>query len=213
MTTTIATTNTANPARTWRRLAGAALIAWPLMHFGGFVTSPPGETHEPAVFREHATLVQISAVLLHYSAVLIVAVVLGMAYLLYDRMPRLAVGAAIVGVLAAVNGSGLLMMDFYDLALAETIPDAQAVAVTGQAAAYGGFVYGFLLPAFLLHPVLIGLTVALVRAGLARWWQPVLLVGGLALPFLVADQPAAVQALGAVLILGALAPTAVRVLR
>lgn len=46
--------------RGWPRAAGAALIAWPTLHFLGFLTSPPGETHEPPLYREHATLVQVS---------------------------------------------------------------------------------------------------------------------------------------------------------
>jgi len=199
--------------RGWPRAAGAALIAWPTLHFLGFLTSPPGETHEPPLYREHATLVQVSAVILHYSAILIVPVVLALAYLLHQRMPRLAAVTGIVGVFAAVNGSALLLTDFYDLALATSLPDAQAVAITDLANGYPGVLYGFLLPAFLVHPVLIVLTSALVRTGQARWWTLVLLIAGLAVPFVTTGQPPIVQSVGPLLIFAALAPLGVRLLR
>jgi len=199
--------------RFWRVVAGLALIGWPVLHFLGFLTSPPGETHEPPVFREHATLVQASAVFLHYGAVLLAPVVLGLAYLLHDRMPRLAALAGLLGAVAAINGSGLLMMDFYDLALAESVPDDQAVAIMNLAGGYAGVLYGFLLPAFLVHPALVVLTAALARTGRARWWQPVLLVAGLALPFVAASAAPVVQSAGALLIAAALMPLGVRLLR
>ncbi|GAA1860480.1 hypothetical protein [Asanoa iriomotensis] len=197
----------------WRVVAGLALVAWPLLHLAGFLTSPPGETHEPDLYREHAALVQVSAVILHYSAILIVPVVLALAHLLRARMPRLAVVAGLVGALAAVNGSALLLTDFYDLALAHSLPDAQAVAVTELANGYPGVLYGFLLPAFLVHPALIVLAVALTRTGDLRWWQLTLLVAGLVIPFLTTGQAPVVQSVGPVLILAALAPLGLRVLR
>ncbi|MFC0528954.1 hypothetical protein [Phytohabitans kaempferiae] len=200
-------------SRYWRPLAGLALIGWPCLHFLGFLTSPPGETHEPPIFREHATLVQLSAIFLHYGAILIVPVVLGLAYLLHDRMPRLAVIAGLVGAFAAINGSALLLGDFYDLALAESVADEQAVAVSDRAWSYAGVVYGFLLPGFLVHPALIVLTTALAKAGRVGWWQPVLLVTGLVLPFLVASQAPIVQSVGPLLVAAALVPIGVRLLR
>lgn len=210
MTTT--TTAAFSTRRFWIRAGALSLILWPIVHFSGFITSPPGQTHEPAVFREHATLVQVSGVLLHYGAILLVGVVLTLAWLVRDRTPRLSAIAGLVGALAAVNGSGLLVSDFYDLALAFTVPDAQAVAVTDTAQGYAGILYGFLLPGFLLHPALIALAVAAVRAGRARWWQPALLVAGLALPFLTISESPVVQSLGPALIAVALIPMGARLL-
>jgi hypothetical protein len=209
-------TDTRAPAATttgWRVAAGLALIAWPVLHLAGFLTSPPGETHEPPLYREHATLVQVSAVILHYSAILIVPVVLALAYLLRPRMPRLAAVAGLAGAFAAINGSALLLTDFYDLALATSVPDAQAVAVTDLANGYPGVLYGFLLPAFLVHPALVVLTAALVRTGDARWWQLALLIAGLVVPFLTAGAAPVVQSVGPLLILAALAPLGLRLLR
>lgn len=210
MTTTA--TAAFSPGRFWIRAGAISLILWPIVHFSGFITSPPGRTHAPSVFREHATLVQVSGVLLHYGAVLLVGVILALAWIVRERTPRLSALAGLVGMLAAINGSGLLVSDFYDLALAFEVPDAQAVAVTETAQGYAGILYGFLLPGFLLHPALIALTVATVRAGRARWWQLVLLVAGLALPFLAISESPVVQSLGPLLIAIALIPIGVGLL-
>jgi hypothetical protein len=197
----------------WVRVGAAGLITWPAMHFAGFVTGPPGATHDPEIFREHATGVQVSGVLLHWSAILIVPVMLALAYRLHDRMPRFAAIAGLLGALGAINGSALLMADFYDLALAFSVSEVQAVEITDLAYGYPGVVYGFLLPGFLIHPALLALLIALVTVGRARWWQPVLLVIGLALPFLTADRPMLVQASGALFIGAALIPIGVQMLR
>lgn len=217
MTTTLATTDRPAPAeifrRFWVRVGAIGLIAWPVTHFTGFVTGPPGSTHAPDVFRAHATQVQVSGLILHWNAILIVPVMLALAYLLYDRMPRFAAIFGLVGAVAAINGSSLLLSDFYDLALAVSVPDATAVEVTELAYGYPAVVFGFLLPGFLLHPALLGLMIALVKVGRARWWQPVLLVIGLAVPFLTADQSTLVQATGALFIGGATVPIGVQMLR
>ncbi|GIF48167.1 hypothetical protein DFJ67_1937 [Asanoa ferruginea] len=197
----------------WRVGGGLALIAWPVFHLAGFLTSPPGETHAPHLYREHATLVQVSAVILHYSAILIVPVVLALAHFLKQRMPRLAAITGLIGAFAAISGSALLLTDFYDLALAKSVPDPQAVAITDLANGYPGVLYGFLLPAFLVHPALLVLAGALVRTGVLRWWQFVLLLAGLAVPFLTTAQAPVVQSVGPVLILAALAPLGLRMLK
>nr|WP_221377169.1 hypothetical protein [Actinoplanes polyasparticus] len=212
MTTTLTATETFT-RRFWVRIGAVGLLAWPVTHFAGFVTGPPGSDHAPAIFRTHATQVQVSGVLLHWNAIIIVPVMLALAYLLHDRMPRLAAIAGLLGALGAINGSGLLMADFYDLALAQSLPDAQATAITELAYGYSGVTFGFLLPAFLLHPALLALVIGLVKAGRAWWWQPVLLVIGLALPFLTADRPMLVQASGALFIGAALYPLGLRMLR
>ncbi|SNY64775.1 hypothetical protein [Paractinoplanes atraurantiacus] len=196
-----------------RRLGALSLILWPAVHFAGFVTGPPGKTHDPEIFRTHATSVQVSAVLLHWGAILIVPVTITLASLVYDRLPRFAVVAGIVGAVAAINGSGLLLSDFYDLALAQSLPDAQAAAITDLAYGYPGVVFGFLLPGFLLHPALIALVAALATLGRAAWWQLGLLIAGLAWPFLANDQPPVVQSIGPLLIAGALVPIGARMLR
>ncbi len=214
MTTTLPITDhRATAARIVQRVGAVSLFLWPVVHFAGFVTGPPGATHAPDIFRTHATQVQVSGVILHWNAICIVPVMLALAYLLHDRMPRFATIAGLLGALGAINGSSLLLGDFYDLALAVSVPDAQATEIMELAYGYPGVVHGFLLPAFLLHPALLALLIGLVKVGRAYWWQPVLLVVGLALPFLTSDRPMVVQASGALFIGAALVPLGVRMLR
>lgn len=202
-----------DPDRFRRAVAGLALIAWPVLHFAGFITGVEATDHDPAIFAAHPDRVRLSGLILHWSAMAIVPVVLSLGHLLRPKMPALANAAVTLGLIGAVSGASLLLADFYDLALAQLVSHEQAVAVTERAYEYPEVLYGFLLPGFAVHIGLLMLTIGLAARRLAGWWVPVLLVAGLVLPFLTATQPVAVQALGAVLLLAALGPIGVRILR
>ncbi|GAA1765431.1 hypothetical protein [Luedemannella helvata] len=202
-----------DPYRLRRWVAGASLIAWPVLHFVGFITGPGGSEHTPELFRAEATRVQVSGLALHWSVMAIVPVVLALGHLLRARRPVFADIAVALGLIGAVSGASLLVGDFYDLALAHLVPDGQAVAVMDQAFSYPAMVYGFLLPGFLVHIGLLMLIIGLAVRRMIGWWVPVLVVAGLALPFALPEASVAVHSLGGTLIFAALAPLGVRILR
>ncbi|NUR90976.1 MAG: hypothetical protein HOY71_43460 [Nonomuraea sp.] len=194
-----------------RWVTSVSLVLYPALLFLGFLTSPPGTDHEPWIYRAEAGKVQVSAVLLHWALVVLVFLIAGLAQLTRDR--RLGQAGAILGLIGMVNGAGLLIADFYDLALAQRLTDAQAQAVTVTVDGYAGYALGFLVPAFTGHAGLLLLLIALVRARIAPWWMPVLVVVGTVVPFLTTEQPPAVQALGPLLQLAAYGTLVPRVLR
>jgi hypothetical protein len=200
-----------NKLRRW--VAGASLIVWPILHFTGFITGYEGTDHNPELFREQATRVQVSGLILHWNAMAIVPVVLALGHLLRARRPIFADIAVALGLIGAVSGAALLVTDFYDLALAQTVTDADAVAVTDKANGYAAMLYGFLAPGFLVHVGLLMLVIGLAARRMIAWWAPVLVVAGLVLPFATQHQPVAVQALGGALIFAGLSPIGARILR
>ena len=202
-----------DPYRLRRWIAGASLIAWPVLHFIGFITGPGGSEHTPALFREEATRVQVSGVSLHWSVMAMVPVVLALGHLLRARRPLFADISVALGLIGAVNGASLLTADFYDLALAQLVTDEQAVAVMDRAFSYPAMVYGFLLPAFLVHVGLLMLLVGLAVRRMIGWWVPVLVVAGIAVPFVLPEASVAVHSLGGAILFAALAPVGVRILR
>ncbi|MFI7533104.1 hypothetical protein [Streptosporangium sp. NPDC049376] len=194
-------------------VAGTALLAWPVLEFLAFLTSPPSATHDPAVFREHPDLVQVSGLLFLWATLALVPVVLGLAHLLRRRAPMAGDIGAALGLLGAGHALTLFTTDFYDLALAQSLPDAQAEAVTARAGELWGFLYGMLLPGFLTHIGLFVLLVGLLTARIVPWWVPVAALVGTLTPFLTQDRAPAVQALGALFHLLAYGWVALRVLR
>lgn len=186
------------PASGFRRIvAGVALLAWPVLEFLAFVTSPPGATHDPVIFREQDTKVQLSALLYLWATMAIIPTVLGLSHLLRSRLPRLSEIGAAIGLLGAAHALTLFTTDFYDLALAHELAPAQAEQVTARANDLWGFVYGMLLPGFLTH---VGLYILLIGAAVARvlpWWAVPVALAGTIVPFLTVELSPLVQAIGA----------------
>ncbi|MEV7005770.1 hypothetical protein [Streptosporangium sp. NPDC051022] len=202
-----------NPDSFRRTVAGGALLAWPVLEFLAFLTSPPSSDHDPAVFREHPDLVQVSGLLFLWTALSLIPVILGLAHLLRHRAPRTGNIGAALGLLGAGHALTLFTTDFYDLALAQTLPDAQAKAVTARVGELWGFLYGMLLPGFLAHIGLFILLVGLAVTGVIPRWVPVVALAGTVAPFLVQEQSVAVQSVGALFHLAAYGWIALRVLR
>ncbi|MEV4378594.1 hypothetical protein [Streptosporangium sp. NPDC049644] len=202
-----------NPDSFRRIVAGIALLVWPLLEFLAFLTSPPGKSHAPAIFRENATTVQVSALLYLWAALALIPVTFALAHLLRSRAPRTSNVGAAIGLIGSGHALTLFTTDFYDLALAQTLPDAQAEMVTARAGELWGFLFGMLLPAFLAHVGLFTLLIALAVVRIAPWWVPVAAFAGTLVPFLAVDQAPAVQATGALFHLAAYGWIALRVLR
>jgi hypothetical protein len=160
----------------------------------------------------HAGQANVSATLLHFGYVLLLPAALGLMHLARRAAPKL----AHVGGLLAVGGlatlPGLLVTDFYDLALAQALPRAESVKIA-DAAAEGW------APAVLLmsgvFPVFIGtivLAAAAWRAGVVGGWAPVALAIGWLLP-IVSGTGLVPAVVGALLIGAVLAPIGVKVAR
>ncbi|NRQ35888.1 hypothetical protein HII36_29230 [Nonomuraea sp. NN258] len=188
-----------NPDTFRRVVAGIALFAWPVLEFLAFFTSPPGAEHDPAIFRANATRVQVSGLLYVWAALALIPVVLALAHLLRERAPRASGIGAALGLIGAGCGLTLFTTDFYDLALAQSLSDAQATAVIKQANGLWGFVYGMLLPGFLLHLGLVTLLVTVAVVKIAPWWVPVAALAGTVVPFVTMQQAPAVQSIGSLL--------------
>ncbi|MFC3817595.1 hypothetical protein [Planomonospora venezuelensis] len=202
-----------NPDSFRRVVAGIALLAWPAFEFLAFFTSPPGADHTPGIFRENATAVQVSALLYIWATLSLIPAVLGMAHLLKYRAPRTGAAGAALGLVGAGHGLTLFTTDFYDLALAQVLRDAEAEKVIERAGELWGFLYGMLLPGFLLHIGLFTLLIGLAATRLAPWWVPVAAAVGTVVPFVTMEQPPAVQSTGALLHLASYGWIALRVLR
>jgi hypothetical protein len=161
---------------------------------------------------EHPDAIRWAAVVLHYGFLLLVPAAFGMAHLARRGSRRL----SNVGLLLAVLGSGLsglMAIDFYDLALAQHLPMEDAVRVYDAAAADAG-----LAPVLIQVPSVFGtllggvlLTVALARAGFVRWPVPVLLAAGW-LVFFATAQHFVGAAIGTGMLALAMAVIGVRVL-
>ncbi|WP_157545984.1 hypothetical protein [Microtetraspora fusca] len=196
-----------------RNVAGGAMLAWPVLEFLGFLTSPPGTSHAPAVFASRPVQVQASALLFQWATMALIPAILGLAHLLRVRMPRTGNVGAAIGLTGAASAVALFTTDFYDLALAQTVPAEQAVRVTETAGALGGFVYGMLLPGFLAHVGVLTLMTGLALAKAGPWWLLPVTLMGIVGPFLTLGQTPAVQSIGALFQLAAFGWVGVRVLR
>lgn len=196
---------------TRRLITSGSLVLFPALLFLAFLTSPPGRDHDPDVFRAQASKVEISAVFFHWSVVVTIFAVIGLAWAARTR--ALSQTGAVLGLVGAAAGSGLFIADFYDLAAAQNLTAEQAEALTRTVEEYPGYLYGFLLPAFLMHIGLLCLLIALVRDGRAPWWSPVLAAVSTAVPFVLGDQEPVVQSVGPLLQLVAYGAVALRLFR
>ena len=172
---------------TQRRLTGAALIAGPVVTLAGMATTPWESENTTAAYQAalsaHPTQGQIACLLLVFGYAL-----LGLANFTVLRhavaAPR--VLRAITYVLCFFGATilpGMVLVDFYDLALATELPPAQGVAVADAATGYG-------LAAIAQAPAILGFALGMVlvattawKAGFARGWLPVLLLAGIVVSF------------------------------
>jgi hypothetical protein len=176
-----------DPRRFSRLVAAFALIAAPVLVLAGMAATPwetegtLGAYHD--ALAAHPQQANVAALLLHFGFLLLLPASLGLMHLARGARPKL----AHVGGLLAVGGlatlPGLLVTDFYDLALAEALPRAQSVEIAESAGeSWAAAVMG-LSAAF---PAIIGtilLAVAVWRAGVAPGWTALLVAAGWLVPF------------------------------
>lgn len=169
---------------------GAALLLAPLLMLGGTVTSPPQEDGSSAAYiaslAADPTTSHLSAGLLHYGWVLIAFGSLAALTLVRGRRGRgLATVGALMTAVGAVQISGLLLSDFYLVALGNGLPGEEAVSVFEAAMsdpwAVTWLQSGRLLPVLGMPVMFAGLA----RAGVLPWWLVPGSLGTMVVPFVV----------------------------
>lgn len=159
-------------ATRFRRTAlGLCLIAGPLVTLVGGLVTPWEENETLAAYLqnlgENPGRAQVSAVLFYFGYLLTAVGIFGMIHLVKRRAVVLAHVAGVLAVWGWVTLPGLLVSDFQDLGLAESLDLQQAVAVSERGHEYvGSAVLG--IPVLLGFVGLVLLGVALWRAGLHR---------------------------------------------
>ncbi len=180
---------------TFRRVAtGAALILAGLLFVAGMAATPWEPEETTASFVEtiaaRSTQGQVAALFLHYSWVALAVGVAGLFTVLRRRGAVLGHLAGMLTVVGTINLSGLLLVDWFAIALGKAdLPLDQAASINDSAmtpllaAGWGVLALaGFLLgtPAFLL---------ALWRSGFLPWWPAAVLLAGLILGEVLPSAP------------------------
>jgi hypothetical protein len=205
-----------DPRRFSRIIAAVALILGPIVVLAGMIATP--WEAEPTTASYHDALAanpgqaEFAATLLHFGFVLLLPAALGLMHLARRATPKLAHIGGLLAVFGLATLPGLLVTDFYDLAMAEALPRAQSVAISdatqeGWAAALMGMTAVF--------PVFIGtvvLAVAAYRSGLTGMWAPFVLAIGWLLP-LVSGTGLVPAVAGALLIGAVFVPIGVKAAR
>jgi hypothetical protein len=168
----------------WRRRAGVLSLAGAgVVTLAGFLVEPwggrPGDLAEYQAFLAAPTRAMVAAVLLHVGYLLFVPAAFALLPLAVRRGRRL----AHLGIVCAVLGageSGILVIDFYNLAISRAIGAAQAVALgthqqdvlSGIALIAAPSTFGLALGAILL-------AFAIWRARVVALWIPVVTTAGM----------------------------------
>ena len=123
-----------DPRRFSRIIAAFALIVGPLIVLAGMIATPWEDEATTASYHDalaaHPGQAEIAATLLHFGFLLLLPAALGIMHLARRASPKLAHIGGLLAVLGLATLPGLLVTDFYDLALAEALPRAQSVAIS-----------------------------------------------------------------------------------
>jgi hypothetical protein len=172
-----------------RRAAGVAAVAGGVLTFAGFAATPWEGSNDTALYlqalADHPVQAQVAATLLHFGFMLMVPAVLALGQLVRRRAVVLGHIGLFLGLLGTIGLPGLLVVDWYGLELAQSLPIDQAVAIEEATQEHP-------LAALLAAPSALGmvagfvlLLVAAARAGKLTWWLVPVLPAG----FLMSMQP------------------------
>lgn len=172
-------------------VAGAALLATPLLMVGGILTSPPQETRAMEDYIESLArdpgLSSVSASLLHYGWVtMALGLVVAMTLVRGPKGRLLTLVGGLVGGFAAVQMSALMLNDYFlvslgnNLAIGDAVEVADAMMVDGDLLSTLWWQSGQLA---IVAPVLLYL--GLARAGVISWWLAPLSLFPMVAPYLV----------------------------
>src|SRR6201991_5164130 len=126
-----------DPRRFSRVVAVFALFAAPLLVLAGMAATPWEDEFTTASYHDalagHPEQAQIAAVLLHFGFLLLLPASLGLLHLARGAAPKLAHIGGLLAIFGLATLPGLLVTDFYDLALAEALPREQSVPISDAA--------------------------------------------------------------------------------
>jgi hypothetical protein len=170
-----------------RRAMAVSIGIGAALTFAGFATTNwEGTTKKADYLNSLAatpTRSQIAAVFLHFGYMAFLPMLLALGVFARRKATKLGHVGLGLGLLGALSLPGLLVTDFYDLAIRQNLPIDKAVQVSdasqnyGWAIAIGGpIVMGVFLGIFLL-------LIAAWRAGFLGWWPSVLMPVGLIVSF------------------------------
>lgn len=179
-----------DPVRFRRLLAVGSLMLAPVLMLAGVLVAPFEETSTSAAYlavvRDHISAAELSAVLLHFGFLLLVPCVWAMAALLQERATVLGNLGLLLGTLSAIGNSGVVLLDFADIALVRELTQGEAVAVYDRLDSSWGFGLSAILGIPLLGIGLMLLIAGLWRAAILPLWSlaviPAALLAGTVLP-------------------------------
>jgi hypothetical protein len=206
----------APPTSFRRRAAGvSALLAGPLV-FASMLMIPFDSVGSREYLQsnlDHPAQIRWAAVVLHYGFLLLIPAILGMAQLSRRGAAKLSHAGLVLGILGS-GISGLMAIDYYDLALAQNLPMDKAIQVYEAAGATAGAA-----PVLIALPSMLGIllgcvlsSLALKRAGFVSWGTVVTMTAGW-LTFLVGANHWVVGATGTGVIAAATVLVGRRILR
>ncbi len=176
-----------DPRRFSRIIAAFALIVGPLVVLAGMIATPWEDEATTASYHDalaaHPGQAEVAATLLHFGYLLLLPAALGIMHLARRASPKLAHIGGLLAVLGLATLPGLLVTDFYDLALAEALPRAQSVAISDATQdSWAAAVMGLSAIAPMFFGLII-LMVAASRAGVTQRWAPFAIAVAWLLPF------------------------------
>ena len=146
---------------------------------------------------------------MHYGYLLLVPVSFGLMAL--SRPGALRIVAGVLAIVGTVTLSGAVSVDFFDLALAQTLPMDKAVDVSEHAGELGGAI-AFYAPGMIGSALgLILLGVSAWRSGVAQVWLPAGIVAAIVVVAMDASLTFAIA--GGGILLAAMGGTGVQLLR
>jgi len=175
-------------ARLARIASGLSIFGAGALIFAGFVATPwEGSSATIAAMRTylaHPTQVQIAAVLLHFGYLLLIPAAFTLARLARRGARRLSNTGLVLSILGA-GLSGLVVTDFFALAMAQHLPLQVAARVFHSTSHYGlGIGLIGMTSSFGAIVGLVLLAVAAWRAGWVSWVPAVLILAGFVVVFL-----------------------------
>ena len=202
-----------DPRRFSRIAAAVALILGPVITLAGMLATPWEDEATTASYHDalaaHPGQAELAATLLHFGYLLLLPAALGLMHLARRATPKLAHIGGVLAVIGLATLPGLLVTDFYDLALAQALPRAESVEIADDAASSWA---AAVVVASAIAPMFFGLVTLMVAACPRRRGQAVDAVRGRVgwlLPF--ASGTGLVPAVaGAALIVAALGPIGVQ---
>jgi hypothetical protein len=160
---------------TYRKAAVFALVGGPLLTLAGMLATPWEKDTTTVAYHDalaaHPDQATVAAILLHFGYLLLLPAALAMFQLSRHAAPKLANAGGILALIGLGSLPGLLVTDFYDLAMAQALPHEQSARIADSI----GAAPMIALAVTAIAGTVLGLTLLGVgawRAGVARGWVP-----------------------------------------